>query len=85
MCLQKHYHPVVRRLAVHVCQGAPSEGSAALGVELSRRYEHFEGESAVYKYCESTSTAGCHRNSCRVRKHLFVLLQRTSLLSLSVL
>ncbi|XP_038554077.1 nucleolar complex protein 3 homolog isoform X2 [Micropterus salmoides] len=35
--LQRHYHPVVRRLASHLCQGAPSEGSAALGVELSRR------------------------------------------------
>ncbi|XP_051272927.1 nucleolar complex protein 3 homolog [Dicentrarchus labrax] len=35
--LQRHYHPVVRRLAVHLCQGAPSEGSAALGVDLSRR------------------------------------------------
>ncbi|XP_036937762.1 nucleolar complex protein 3 homolog isoform X1 [Acanthopagrus latus] len=35
--LQRHFHPVVRRLAVHVCQGAPSEGSAALSVDLSRR------------------------------------------------
>ncbi|XP_070782984.1 nucleolar complex protein 3 homolog [Enoplosus armatus] len=35
--LQRHYHPVVRRLAVHLSQGAPSEGSASLGVELSRR------------------------------------------------
>ncbi|XP_037610621.1 nucleolar complex protein 3 homolog isoform X2 [Sebastes umbrosus] len=35
--LQRHYHPVVRRLAFHLSQGAPSEGSAALGVELSRR------------------------------------------------
>uniref|UniRef100_A0A671XC89 Nucleolar complex protein 3 homolog n=1 Tax=Sparus aurata TaxID=8175 RepID=A0A671XC89_SPAAU len=34
--LQRHFHPVVRRLAVHVCQGAPSEGSAALSVDLSR-------------------------------------------------
>ncbi|KAM8729940.1 nucleolar complex protein 3 homolog [Acanthopagrus schlegelii] len=35
--LRRHFHPVVRRLAVHVCQGAPSEGSAALSVDLSRR------------------------------------------------
>ncbi|XP_070707672.1 nucleolar complex protein 3 homolog isoform X2 [Pempheris klunzingeri] len=35
--LQRHYHPVVRRLAVHLSQGAPSEGSAALGMDLSRR------------------------------------------------
>ncbi|XP_054622935.1 nucleolar complex protein 3 homolog isoform X2 [Dunckerocampus dactyliophorus] len=35
--LQRHFHPVVRRLAVHLSHGAPSEGSAALGVELSRR------------------------------------------------
>lgn len=35
--LQRHYHPVVRQFAVHLCQGAPSEGSAALGVEQSRR------------------------------------------------
>lgn len=37
---QRHYHPVVRRFAVHLSQGAPSEGSAALSVELSRRYTH---------------------------------------------
>ncbi|XP_062271114.1 LOW QUALITY PROTEIN: nucleolar complex protein 3 homolog [Scomber scombrus] len=35
--LQRHYHPVVRRLAVHLSLGAPSEGSAALRVDLSRR------------------------------------------------
>ncbi|KAM3592057.1 uncharacterized protein V6R79_012117 [Siganus canaliculatus] len=35
--LQRHYHPVVRQLAFHLCQGAPSEGSAALSVDLSRR------------------------------------------------
>ncbi|KAK2820750.1 hypothetical protein Q5P01_023709 [Channa striata] len=35
--LQRHYHPVVRQFAVHLCQGAPSEGSAALRVNLSRR------------------------------------------------
>lgn len=34
---QRHFHPVVRRLAVHLCHGAPSEGSAALSVDLSRR------------------------------------------------
>uniref|UniRef100_A0A3P8UJ36 Nucleolar complex protein 3 homolog n=1 Tax=Cynoglossus semilaevis TaxID=244447 RepID=A0A3P8UJ36_CYNSE len=35
--LQRHYHPVVRQFAVHLSHGAPSEGSAALSVELSRR------------------------------------------------
>ncbi|XP_039991094.1 nucleolar complex protein 3 homolog isoform X2 [Xiphias gladius] len=35
--LMRHYHPTVRQFAVHLCQGAPSEGSAALGLELSRR------------------------------------------------
>uniref|UniRef100_A0A3Q3MZ45 Nucleolar complex protein 3 homolog n=1 Tax=Labrus bergylta TaxID=56723 RepID=A0A3Q3MZ45_9LABR len=35
--LQRHYHPVVRRFAAHLCQGAPSEGSAALSADLSRR------------------------------------------------
>uniref|UniRef100_H3DMG8 Nucleolar complex protein 3 homolog n=1 Tax=Tetraodon nigroviridis TaxID=99883 RepID=H3DMG8_TETNG len=35
--LQRHYHPVVQQLAAHLSQGAPSEGSGALGVELSRR------------------------------------------------
>ncbi|KAM9336807.1 nucleolar complex protein 3 homolog [Symphorus nematophorus] len=35
--LQRHFHPVVRRFAAHLSQGAPSEGSAALGVDLSRR------------------------------------------------
>ncbi|XP_037318988.2 nucleolar complex protein 3 homolog [Pungitius pungitius] len=35
--LQRHYHPVVRRLALHLSHGAPSDGSASLGVDLSRR------------------------------------------------
>ncbi|XP_062234449.1 nucleolar complex protein 3 homolog [Platichthys flesus] len=35
--LQRHYHPVVRQFAAHLSRGAPSEGSAALGMELSRR------------------------------------------------
>ncbi|CAG12157.1 unnamed protein product, partial [Tetraodon nigroviridis] len=35
--VQRHYHPVVQQLAAHLSQGAPSEGSGALGVELSRR------------------------------------------------
>lgn len=35
--LQRHYHPVVRQFAFHLSQGAPSDGSAALSVELSRR------------------------------------------------
>ncbi|KAG7232805.1 hypothetical protein INR49_008082 [Caranx melampygus] len=35
--LQRHYHPVVRQFASHLCQGAPSEGAGSLGVELSRR------------------------------------------------
>ncbi|XP_069581246.1 nucleolar complex protein 3 homolog [Brachyistius frenatus] len=35
--LQRHYHPVVRRFAVHLSRGAPSDGSAALSVDLSRR------------------------------------------------
>ncbi|XP_072228904.1 nucleolar complex protein 3 homolog [Leuresthes tenuis] len=35
--LQRHYHPIVRRFAAHLRQGAPSDGSAALSVELSRR------------------------------------------------
>ncbi|XP_072280517.1 nucleolar complex protein 3 homolog [Pyxicephalus adspersus] len=36
-CLQRHFHPVVRILAAHLCAGAPSEGSAALGASYSRR------------------------------------------------
>ncbi|XP_069373224.1 nucleolar complex protein 3 homolog [Paralichthys olivaceus] len=35
--LQRHFHPVVRQFAAHLSHGAPSEGSAALGMELSRR------------------------------------------------
>ncbi|KAG7506981.1 nucleolar complex protein 3-like [Solea senegalensis] len=35
--LQKHYHPVVRHFAVHLSRSAPSEGSASLRVDLSRR------------------------------------------------
>ncbi|KAM9325017.1 nucleolar complex protein 3 homolog [Gastrophryne carolinensis] len=36
-CLQRHFHPVVRIFAAHLCAGAPSEGSAALGASYSRR------------------------------------------------
>ncbi|XP_071985947.1 nucleolar complex protein 3 homolog [Engystomops pustulosus] len=35
--LQRHYHPVVRVFAAHLCAGAPSEGSLALPASLSRR------------------------------------------------
>uniref|UniRef100_A0A3B3VK27 Nucleolar complex protein 3 homolog n=1 Tax=Poecilia latipinna TaxID=48699 RepID=A0A3B3VK27_9TELE len=35
--LQRHFHPVVRRFAGHLSHGAPSDGSAALSMELSRR------------------------------------------------
>ncbi|KAJ7987723.1 hypothetical protein DPEC_G00329450 [Dallia pectoralis] len=46
--LKKHYHPVVRRFATHLCAGAPSEGSGALNVQLARRHpvELFEDYSA---------------------------------------
>uniref|UniRef100_A0A671XDV5 Nucleolar complex protein 3 homolog n=1 Tax=Sparus aurata TaxID=8175 RepID=A0A671XDV5_SPAAU len=45
--LQRHFHPVVRRLAVHVCQGAPSEGSAALSVDLSQKRLSWSSNSVV--------------------------------------
>ncbi|KAL1263949.1 hypothetical protein QQF64_004304 [Cirrhinus molitorella] len=35
--LKTHFHPVVRKFAVHLMKGAPSEGSGALSMELSRR------------------------------------------------
>lgn len=35
--LRRHYHPVVRVFAAHLCVGAPSEGSAAISASLSRR------------------------------------------------
>uniref|UniRef100_A0A3Q2Q837 Nucleolar complex protein 3 homolog n=1 Tax=Fundulus heteroclitus TaxID=8078 RepID=A0A3Q2Q837_FUNHE len=35
--LQRHFHPVVRQFAAHLSRGAPSEGSAALSMELCRR------------------------------------------------
>ncbi|XP_022598762.1 nucleolar complex protein 3 homolog [Seriola dumerili] len=35
--LQRHFHPVVRQFASHLCQGAPSEGAGSLGAKLSRR------------------------------------------------
>ncbi|XP_061564213.1 nucleolar complex protein 3 homolog [Cololabis saira] len=35
--LQRHYHPVVRRFALHLSKGAPSEGSSVLSTDLSRR------------------------------------------------
>ncbi|KAM9700123.1 nucleolar complex protein 3 homolog, partial [Menidia menidia] len=36
--LQRHFHPVVRKFAFHLLHGAPSDGTAALGAELSRRW-----------------------------------------------
>ncbi|XP_048361252.1 nucleolar complex protein 3 homolog [Sphaerodactylus townsendi] len=35
--LRRHYHPVVQKFAAHLVAGSPSEGSGALGPELSRR------------------------------------------------
>ncbi|XP_066549713.1 nucleolar complex protein 3 homolog [Amia ocellicauda] len=35
--LQRHYHPTVRKYAAHLLAGAPSEGSGALNMELSRK------------------------------------------------
>ncbi|MGH0169526.1 UNVERIFIED_CONTAM: hypothetical protein FKN15_056966 [Acipenser sinensis] len=35
--LQRHYHPIVRKFAAHLIVGAPSEGSGALNVDLSRK------------------------------------------------
>uniref|UniRef100_A0A8C5N5A9 Nucleolar complex protein 3 homolog n=1 Tax=Leptobrachium leishanense TaxID=445787 RepID=A0A8C5N5A9_9ANUR len=35
--LQRHYHPVVRIFAAHLCAGAPSEGSESLRAEYSRK------------------------------------------------
>ncbi|XP_073683942.1 nucleolar complex protein 3 homolog [Garra rufa] len=35
--LKTHFHPIVRKFAVHLMKGAPSEGSGALNMELSRR------------------------------------------------
>ncbi|XP_054839841.1 nucleolar complex protein 3 homolog isoform X2 [Eublepharis macularius] len=45
--LLRHYHPVVQKFAAHLVAGAPSEGSGALGPELSRRLptELFEAYS----------------------------------------
>ncbi|XP_029934416.1 nucleolar complex protein 3 homolog [Myripristis murdjan] len=34
--LQRHFHPLVRRFALHLSHGAPSDGSAALSAQLSR-------------------------------------------------
>ncbi|CAL8302530.1 unnamed protein product [Lota lota] len=35
--LMRHYQPIVRKFATHLSHGAPSDGSGALGVNLSRR------------------------------------------------
>uniref|UniRef100_A0AAR2L2G8 Nucleolar complex protein 3 homolog n=1 Tax=Pygocentrus nattereri TaxID=42514 RepID=A0AAR2L2G8_PYGNA len=35
--LKRHYNPMVRKYTAHLLAGAPSEGSGALAVELSRR------------------------------------------------
>ncbi|NXG90798.1 NOC3L protein, partial [Stercorarius parasiticus] len=35
--LQRHYHPMVRTFAAHLIAGAPTEGSAALPLDLSQR------------------------------------------------
>ncbi|NWS44173.1 NOC3L protein, partial [Probosciger aterrimus] len=45
--LQRHYHPTVQKFAAHLIAGAPTEGSAALSLDLSQRHatEHFEAYS----------------------------------------
>ncbi|XP_065527979.1 nucleolar complex protein 3 homolog [Lathamus discolor] len=45
--LQRHYHPTVQKFAAHLIAGAPTEGSAALSLDLSQRpaTEHFEAYS----------------------------------------
>ncbi|KAM4669837.1 nucleolar complex protein 3 homolog [Amazona ochrocephala] len=45
--LQRHYHPTVQKFAAHLIAGAPTEGSAALPLDLSQRpaTEHFEAYS----------------------------------------
>uniref|UniRef100_A0A8B9RF29 Nucleolar complex protein 3 homolog n=1 Tax=Astyanax mexicanus TaxID=7994 RepID=A0A8B9RF29_ASTMX len=35
--LKRHYHPMVKKYASHLLAGAPSEGSGALSIDLSRR------------------------------------------------
>uniref|UniRef100_A0A8D0KR90 Nucleolar complex protein 3 homolog n=1 Tax=Strix occidentalis caurina TaxID=311401 RepID=A0A8D0KR90_STROC len=35
--LQRHYHPTVQKYAAHLIVGAPTEGSAALSLDLSQR------------------------------------------------
>uniref|UniRef100_A0A7N8YLW2 Nucleolar complex protein 3 homolog n=1 Tax=Mastacembelus armatus TaxID=205130 RepID=A0A7N8YLW2_9TELE len=57
--LQRHYHPVVRQFAAHLCQGAPSEGSAALRVELSRRYE-----KVFWRYKHPKTVKGSFKIMC---------------------
>ncbi|XP_069756673.1 nucleolar complex protein 3 homolog [Narcine bancroftii] len=51
--LQRHFHPVVRKFAVHLSVGAPSEGSGALRPELSRKhatelFEEFSMKAMIF-------------------------------------
>nr|XP_033799371.1 nucleolar complex protein 3 homolog isoform X2 [Geotrypetes seraphini] len=73
--LQRHYHPVVRRFAAHLCAGAPAEGSKALGPELSRR--------SPVELFEEYSMKGMNFNppvASSVPRKKVVLLKRDSLL-----
>ncbi|KAJ7324149.1 hypothetical protein JRQ81_017169 [Phrynocephalus forsythii] len=62
--LQRHYHPIVQKFAAHLIAGAPSEGSEALGHDLSRRSptELFEA------YCMKGMTFNPHVPSVAPRK-----------------
>ena len=48
---QRHYQPIVRKFAAHLSHGAPSDGSGALGVNLSRRYSLTHLEPKHYVTC----------------------------------
>ncbi|KAM9837143.1 nucleolar complex protein 3 homolog [Aulostomus maculatus] len=68
--LQRHFHPIVRQFALHLSLGAPSEGSAALGVELSRKLpvELFD----VYSNKDMTFNPSVATRSTRKKEHFAV-------------
>uniref|UniRef100_A0A671KL04 Nucleolar complex protein 3 homolog n=1 Tax=Sinocyclocheilus anshuiensis TaxID=1608454 RepID=A0A671KL04_9TELE len=59
--LKRHFNPPVRKFAAHLMKGAPSEGSGALSMELSRKYRHnslFSLDSSVKDMTFSPPVAG---------------------------
>uniref|UniRef100_A0AAR2JW79 Nucleolar complex protein 3 homolog n=1 Tax=Pygocentrus nattereri TaxID=42514 RepID=A0AAR2JW79_PYGNA len=68
--LKRHYNPMVRKYTAHLLAGAPSEGSGALAVELSRRApgQLFED----YRQKDMTFNPPVAGPPCRKKEHFTI-------------